>query len=239
MSKKPCFWIVFLLLLTIFLNSCNPVSYRKHKIPAINSHLEQEIKSLYQDCGLNGKLRYDIFQKALLGHKYITFKNPNIITIIDYSSPSTNKRCFVVDIEKRKVLYNTLIAHGKNSGENYATVFSNIQNSKQSSLGFFQTSDTYMGSNGYSIQLDGLEKDINHLAKKREIVIHGAEYVSQKFIDENKRLGRSWGCPAFPKDISSEIIDVIKGQSCVYIYADDSDYLSKSNYIPDGTALVL
>ncbi len=239
MNKRSCFWIIFILLLLICLNSCNPIAYRKHKIPPLNAQFEQQIKSLYQDCMLNGKLRYDVFQKALQGHSYLTFKNPDIITIIDYSRPSTDKRCFVIDIEKRVVLYNTFIAHGKNSGENYATVFSNIENSKQSSLGFFQTSDTYMGSNGYSIELDGLEKSINHLARKREIVIHGADYVSQQFIDENGRLGRSWGCPAFPKDVSTEIIDVIKGQSCVYIYADDKDYLSKSNYIPDDMDLVL
>lgn len=238
MNKKTSFYFCFTWVFCISLISgCTHINYRKHKVPPIDPQLEQEIKSLYQDCNLTDKIRYDIFQKALLGYKYITFKNPNIITIIDYSRPSTDKRCYVIDIEKREVLYNTFIAHGKNSGENYAITFSNINNSKQSSLGFFQTSNTYIGSNGYSIRLDGLEKNINHYAKKRDIVIHGAKYVSQEFIDENGRLGRSWGCPALPKDQSTEIIDIIKGGSCVYIYADDQKYFSKSYFIAEKSVL--
>ncbi len=218
-------------------SSCSQIYYRQHKVPPINTQLDQKVDSLYQDCELSNKLRFEKIKKALHGYEYINFKNSGIITIVDFTRPSTDKRCTVIDIKKRKVIYHTFVAHGKNTGENYAELFSNINNSKQSSLGFYQTSETYSGKHGYSIKLDGLEKDINHHAKKRDIVIHGADYVSQEFIEQNGRLGRSWGCPALPRELSSQIIDVIKGGSCVYIYADDQEYLSKSFYIADSPSL--
>jgi hypothetical protein len=201
-------------------------------VPQPEAAIDQEIKALYSDLDLVDSLRFDIFRKAMIGHAFIDFDNDTIITIIDFSRPSYARRCFVINLAARRVLYNTFVAHGRNSGKNYARTFSNIPGSRQSSLGFFRTSDTYMGSNGYSIKLDGLEKNINHLARKREIVMHGADYVSQDFIAENGRLGRSWGCPAFPRELNRAIIDTIKDGSCVYIYADDQFYLENSLYIP-------
>jgi hypothetical protein len=127
------------------------------------------------------------------------------------------------------------VAHGKNTGENTAADFSNQSESLKSSLGFFLTAETYVGENGYSLKLDGLEEGINDNARIREIVIHGADYVSQKFIDENGRLGRSWGCPALPVEFSKEIIDIISEGSCLFIYAADTLYKEKSTIYRAGT----
>jgi hypothetical protein len=155
-------------------------------------------------------------------------RKKNILTIIDYSKPSSEKRFYVIDLENKKLINNCLVAHGKNSGEEMATVFSNQPESLKSSLGFFLTAETYVGDNGYSLRLDGLEKGINDSARLRDIVIHGAGYVSQKFIDENGRLGRSWGCPALPLDVSKEIIDCISEGSCLFVNAADSLYKETS-----------
>jgi len=232
--RKPLLKFILALGVILIISNCSSITYRSAKVAPINDNLKQEIKNLYVECNLKDNLRYDIFLKAILGYKLLSFKNPNIITIIDYSKPSTEKRCFVIDLSLKKILFIEFIAHGRNSGENFATIFSNIPESKQSSLGFFQTSETYEGSNGYSLKLEGLEKYINHLAEPRFIVIHGADYVNEKYIKENGRLGRSWGCPALPKNVNKKIIDTIKGQTCVYIYADDPSYLSNSLFIPEG-----
>jgi hypothetical protein len=180
---------------------------------------DTDLHKLWLDCSLEKALSYEIFNKALLGYnQYENIWKKNILTIIDFSKPSTENRFFVIDIEKRQLLYSCFVAHGKNSGENYATSFSNEPESLQSSLGFYLTAETYVGDNGYSLKLDGLEKGINDNAREREIVIHGADYVSQKFIDQYGRLGRSWGCPALPLEISKEVIDKISEGSCLYIY---------------------
>ena len=167
-------------------------------------------KQLWIDCRLETVLSFEVFNTAVTGYRKLGgFKKENLITIIDYSKPSTEKRFFVLDIENKKLLYRCYVAHGKNSGNNYADSFSNESKSLKSSLGFFITGETYSGNNGYSLKLDGLEKYINDNARAREIVIHGAEYVSEEFIRKYGRLGRSWGCPALPADISKEIIDKI------------------------------
>jgi hypothetical protein len=186
---------------------------------------DADIQKLWRDCNLKDVVSYDIFNRAILGYRKIdNLKKKNLITIIDYSKPSTEKRFFVIDIEKRKILYKTYVAHGKNSGDNYAKSFSNQSKSLKSSLGFFITAETYSGNNGYSLKIDGLEKNINDNARSREIVIHGAEYVSEEFIERYGRLGRSWGCPALPVEVSKEIIDVISDGSCLYIYGKDKSY---------------
>jgi len=184
---------------------------------------ENETKKLWSDCKLEGVLSFEIFDQALAGyHKLDVFKKKNILTIIDYSKPSDKDRFFVIDLENKKLLFKCLVAHGKNSGESIATSFSNKSGSLKSSPGFFLTAETYVGDNGYSLRLDGLEQGINDSARLRDIVIHGADYVSRKFIEENGRLGRSWGCPALPLEVSKEIIDIISEGSCLFVYAADN-----------------
>lgn len=181
---------------------------------------ENEIQKLWADCKLDGVVSYEIFNSAIVGYRKIdNIKKKNILTIIDYSKPSDKDRFFVIDLENKKLLFKCLVAHGKNSGESIATSFSNQSGSLKSSLGFFLTAETYVGDNGYSLRLDGLEKGINDSARFRDIVIHGADYVNRKFIEENGRLGRSWGCPALPLEVSKEIINIISEGSCLYVYA--------------------
>lgn len=155
----------------------------------------------------------------------------DILTVIDYSIPSTEQRLWVFDLARKKLLYRELVAHGVNTGENMATEFSNIEGSRQSSLGLFLTDQTYVGRNGYSLKLHGLELGVNHLALERTIVIHGAWYVSDEFHQEHGRLGRSWGCPALDKRIAKSLIDTIKNGSLLFVYYPDDAWLSSSSYL--------
>jgi hypothetical protein len=191
-----------------------------------------DIRQLWLDCRLTGEVSYDVFKMAVSGCREINnIKKKEIVTIIDFSKPSTEKRFFVIDIEKKQVLFRSFVAHGKNSGDNYAKDFSNKSLSLKSSLGFFLTAETYAGKHGYSLRLVGLEEGINDNAREREIVIHGADYVSQQFIDKNGRLGRSWGCPALPLEISKEVINKISNGSCLFIYAPDKFYQENTVFI--------
>jgi hypothetical protein len=132
-------------------------------------------------------------------------------------------------LNKEKLLYRTYVAHGRETGLTYAREFSNIPNSYQSSLGFYRTAETYHGKHGYSLRLDGLESQINDLARQRAIVMHAADYARKSFVQEYGRLGRSLGCPALPPELSQDIISRIKDGSCVFVYADDSEYLTSSH----------
>lgn len=182
-----------------------------------------DIHQLWRDCRLDKSVSFEVFNIAVTGYlKLDHIKNKDLITIIDFSKPSTEKRFFVIDLKNKQLLFNCFVAHGKNSGENYANSFSNIPESLKSSLGFYLTAETYSGKHGYSLRLTGLEKGINDNARAREIVIHGAEYVSQEYINKYGRLGRSWGCPSLPLEISKDIIDKISNGSCLYIYGKDN-----------------
>lgn len=143
----------------------------------------------------------------------------DLLTVIDYSLPSTEPRLWVLDLMKGKVLYRELVAHGKGSGDNYATRFSNQPNSLQSSLGLFRTGGTYDGGNGYSLKLEGLDQGVNDLAESRYVVMHGAWYVSEAQIRSQGRIGRSWGCPALSESMARPVIDTIKGGSFVFSYS--------------------
>ncbi|MBE0572121.1 MAG: murein L,D-transpeptidase catalytic domain family protein [Ignavibacteriaceae bacterium] len=186
------------------------------------------ITSLYTDCELTDKLDYKIFKQAMDGYSSIDLANKKLLSIIDYSKPSNEKRFFIIDVENRKLLYNTLVAHGKKSGYVKATKFSNKYGSHKSSLGFFRTGNSYYGIRGYSLKLEGLEKGINDNARQRGIIIHGANYVDERIANGNGIIGRSWGCPAVSKKLSKEIINVLKGGSLLYIYADDEVYKKNS-----------
>lgn len=192
---------------------------------------EKNEERLYQEIGLKGKLDYEVFKTALNGYNKIEGKRKELLTIIDYSKPSTEKRFFVIDMERKKLLVHSHVSHGKNSGGNIATSFSNKMSSNKSSLGFFLTENTYMGGNGYSLVLNGLEKGINDKAKERYIVIHGADYANPRFAQSQGRLGRSLGCPALPKDVSKKAIDMIKNGSVIFVYGNDTNYLEKSSYV--------
>lgn len=188
-------------------------------------------KALYDKLDLNNKLDFYVFNTAMEGYNKIQDRKKDLLTIIDFSKPSTEQRFFIIDLDKEKVLVSSVVSHGKNSGSVLATSFSNKVNSHKSSLGFFLTENTYMGRNGYSLVLDGLEKNINDNAKKRHIVIHGASYANPNFAKAQGRLGRSYGCPALPRNISKHAIDLIKGGSVIYSYANSSKYFETSLYV--------
>ena len=154
--------------------------------------------------------------------------NDSIISIIDFSLSSSKKRLFVIDIKNYKVLYNTYVAHGRNSGNEYAKEFSNNAESFKSSLGFYVTQDTYRGEHGFSLHLEGEEKGINDNASNRAIVMHAAPYVNENYIRSKGYIGRSLGCPALPQKVYKPIINKIKNGTCLFLYSPDDYYLSHS-----------
>jgi hypothetical protein len=155
----------------------------------------------------------------------------SLLTVIDYSLPSTERRLWVFDLNDSELLFHELVAHGVNTGENLATRFSNREGSRQSSLGLFRTDTTYYGRNGYSLRLHGLEKGINHNALERTIVMHGAWYVNEGFAQEHGRLGRSWGCPAVEKQVARPLIDTIKDGSLLFVYYPDERWQRSSGFL--------
>lgn len=161
--------------------------------------------------------------------KKITKKN--LISIIDFSKPSTEKRFWVIDLDSEKVLFHDFVAHGKNSGAKLAKKFSNVPGSLTSSIGVFLTSNPYQGKHGYSMRLDGLEKGVNDNARARAIVMHGANYVSSSVAKQLGRLGRSWGCPALPHKTNKKVIDTIKEGSLLFAYYPDKRWLNNSTFL--------
>ena len=158
-------------------------------------------------------------------------EQPQTLTVIDYSKPSSQKRLWVFNLAKGELMYEELVAHGQGSGEAKPTLFSNQEDTHQSSLGLFVTDDTYVGKNGYSLHLDGLDAGVNDRARERAIVMHGAPYVSEAFIKANGRLGRSWGCPAIRNDVARDIIDRIKGGGLVFAYYPDAEWVKSSKFL--------
>jgi hypothetical protein len=170
--------------------------------------------------------KLESFQKAMLGFyemkKKGNFKK-DILTLIDFSLSSNEKRLWVIDLSTNTIVFNSLVAHGRNTGDEFAKSFSNASSSFKSSLGFYSTGEVYNGKHGKSLKLDGLEKGINDNARNRGIVIHAADYVSDFFIKAHNRLGRSQGCPALPIEFTEKIINKIKGKSCLFIYYPNSN----------------
>jgi hypothetical protein len=175
-------------------------------------------------------LQKSVFEYALRGWQKIDTAK-SMLTIVDLSQPSSHKRLYVVDLLHKKLLFNTYVSHGRNSGDLVANRFSNAQSSFQSSLGFYQTLNTYMGKHGLSLQLKGLEKGFNDNVFNRNIVLHGADYVCEDIIRKTGRLGRSQGCPAVPYAESKGIIQAVKGGSCLFVYSPNPDYLKQSAYL--------
>jgi hypothetical protein len=164
------------------------------------------------------------------GHETGAIDGP-LLTLIDYSLPSTTRRLWVIDVPRRRVLFHELVAHGENSGGNFATAFSNREGSRQSSLGLFRTEGTYVGGHGVSLRLEGLEPGVNDRAMQRKIVMHGADYVDNDVVQALGRLGRSWGCPALPQPVSRRVIERIKGGSAVFAYYPDRRWLEQSRFL--------
>jgi hypothetical protein len=151
--------------------------------------------------------------------------------VIDYSKPSTEPRLWVFDVRKRALLFEELVAHGKHSGENATVRFSDRPGSLMSSLGVFRTSGTYMGRNGYSLKLIGLEPGFNGRSLERAIVMHGADYVNEGAARSLGRLGRSWGCPAVRRPVAKQLIDRVKDGAVLFSYYPDPDWLRTSRFV--------
>ncbi len=188
-----------------------------------SSSLLPSMRSVYDSLHLNlSGLSQQAFEYAKKGFNRLLEEgkllNDSIVSIIDFSLPSNEKRLFVLDMKNYKVLFNTLVAHGQNTGREWATSFSNQNESHKSSPGFYITKETYEGKNGYSLKLDGVEHGINDNAYERGIVMHGAEYVSQDLANARGWVGRSHGCPAVPVQLNRPIINTIKNGSCLFIY---------------------
>jgi len=212
-------------------NSFSPVkSYGVSVFAAMDNAM---LYNVYDSLQLDEKgLSRKVFEYAVNGFRKIittgAVENDNILSIVDFSKPSSEKRLFIIDIKNYKLLFNTYVAYGIRSGKEFANAFSNLPSSNKSSLGFYKTADTYIGKHGYSMRLVGLEKGFNDNAYKRDIVIHSADYVNEGMIRAKGWIGRSWGCPALPEVLNKPIIDKIKNGTCLFIFGTDKNYLQRS-----------
>ena len=196
------------------------------------SKISEEADHLYDELDLKEKgLSEEAFEYAYKGYTHLLEKNmisdPEYLTICDFSQSSKQKRLYIIDMTNDTIIANTFVAHGHNSGGEYATRFSNKLSSKQSSLGFYITKNTYRGENGLSLRMEGLEPGFNDKAYRRAIVMHGADYIG------NGSAGRSYGCPAVPKKECKEIINTIKNGTCLFIYHPQKKYLQSSKILND------
>lgn len=200
-------------------NDIKPAVFAKAVETSVDAKIEMAYSNLHSDKFALPKL--ESFAVALKGYYSLKEKGlikKDILTLVDFSLSSNTKRLWVIDLTTGNVLFHSLVAHGRNTGEEFASNFSNSAESFKSSLGFYSTGEIYNGKHGMSLRLDGLEKGVNDNARARGVVMHAADYVSNSFIKNNHRLGRSQGCPAVPAELSKEIISVIKDKSCFFIY---------------------
>lgn len=221
--KKYIFYLLFFLIPLI--NSAG--SEKIAPFPEDNSDIYDVLK--LSQYGLPN----EVFKLALAGHQKLEtagqLENSTILTIVDFSQSSKNKRMYVIDLTNNKLLYNTLVAHGRNTGEEYAKNFSNELGTLKSSLGFYITKNQVMGATvGLSLIIRGVEKGFNDNAINRQIIMHGADYATEDFIRKTGRLGRSYGCPSLPPDLIKPVIETIENGSCLFIYYPDPNYLRKS-----------
>lgn len=239
-SQQPKIRLVTLFALFVFL-SMGFRPYRFHPAVLPENRVPSEEKlGLYDSLNLDEMgLSRKAYEYALAGFKKLVkegkIQKDNLLSILDFSLPSSKKRLFVLDLDLGVLVYNTYASHGKNSGKILPTSFSNNTNSNKSSLGFYVTGDTYTGKHGESLRLLGEEKGINDNALKRGIVMHSASYVDESIIEQQGFIGRSLGCPALPKDVYKNIIETIKEGSCLFIYSPDKYYVSHSKMISNRT----
>ena len=201
---------------------------------------EQVAHGIYEQMELQQQgLRFEVFDKALTGYFNLKregkLSDKQVLTIVDFTKSSAKKRLWVLDLDKKQVLYNTYVAHGRNSGNEYAESFSNDDKSYMSSIGFYVTQETYKGKHGLSLRLNGLDEAFNSNALDRCVVMHGAEYASEAFINQTGRLGRSLGCPALPMDQHEDIINTVMGKTTLYIHAANDAYTSQ--YLDHANAM--
>ena len=205
----------------------------KSHVPVKTENPVTNFSLLYDNLKLNSLgLSREAFDYAIKGYNHLRstgkLKNDKILSIVDFSLPSGKKRLFILDLINNKILFNTFVAHGRNSGKDFANQFSNQNESYQSSLGFYVTQDTYDGKHGYSLRLEGEEQGINDNAINRAIVMHSAWYVNENIVRSQGYVGRSQGCPAIPEELNKPIIEKIKNGSCLFLYSPDKKYFSQS-----------
>jgi len=222
-------YLVYLIL--FFIPVLNKAGSEKH-YPA--NEVESDI---YSDLNLKEYgLSKDVFQLAFTGFQKLEaigqLENPRVLTIVDFSQSSKNKRMYVIDMKEHKLLFNNLVAHGRNTGEEYAHDFSNEPGTLKSSLGFYVTRNPVIGSKvGLSLVIQGVEKGFNDNAIPRQIIIHGADYVTEDFIKKTGHLGRSYGCPSVPPELIKPVIETIENGSCLFVYYPDTNYLKNSKLL--------
>jgi len=249
LNKKPLQTIALLSVMVLFLGFTNENTSVKsvnanqdsknqeeqsHGKPSAKNYWEQHVYSNYQCLG-DSTLTYEAFYNGLKGYYALKeqgiLKHEDVLTIVDFTQHSSKERMYLINMNTFEIIKKSLCSHGKNTGMAMATKFSNTNGSLQSSLGFFLTAETYSGKFDYAMRLDGLEK-ANSRARERGIVVHGANYATPEFLEQNGGvLGRSYGCPALPKKDATEIIDQIKEGSCFFIYSNDLNYLESSDVI--------
>jgi len=208
----------------------------KSLIEITTDSISNQAEELYDSLKLkNLGLKKEAFDYAYKGYHHLAeegeLNNEDLLTICDFSQSSKKKRLYLIDLKEYKILLNTYVAHGRNSGGEFANKFSNNPKSLQSSLGFYKTKKTYYGSHGLALTISGLEKGFNDKAERRKIVVHGSDYIGDNYLRFSKFMGRSFGCPAIPKKYSTQLINTIKNGSCLFIYHPNKDYLTKSKIL--------
>jgi hypothetical protein len=241
---KPFIFIVTICLFAFFITTLTTAekstAAKQPAAAAVKTDSVQR-ESLYDNMRLDTTgLSREAFENALIGYRQLQengrIKNPDVLSIIDFSLPSTKKRLFVIDMKNRLLLFNTLVSHGRNSGKDVAREFSNKLNSFKSSLGFYITGNTYTGEHGYSLRLEGEEAGINDNALSRGIVMHSADYVNEALGKAQGYIGRSLGCPAIPQRVHRKVIECIRNGTCLFLYSPDQYYSAHTKILTRDSA---
>lgn len=233
--QKSIFFVFLLISVSSFANNDKDGLPDDKNLPSLFTNsssapvIKKQANSIYDIISLGEfGLERQVFFNAYKGYQYLrnkgAIKKTNLLTICDYSQSSNNKRLYVIDLLNSRLLFNTYVSHGRNSGGEFANSFSNYENSNKSSLGFLVTADTYHGKAGVSLRFNGMERGINDRVKSRAIVLHGSRFVNEFIMNARGVIGRSLGCPAVPYGIHLRIIDAIKGGSCFFINHTDEWY---------------
>jgi hypothetical protein len=231
---------IFISALSLSFTAIPSIQANNNEIPVravspVNRHTD-DLSPLYDEMNLQEYgLSKEAFDYACKGYQKLIKQNlvnqTDYLTICDFSQSSKQKRLYILDMAEGKLVLNTYVAHGKNSGLEYATRFSNRSSSQQSSLGFYVTQNTYFGEHGLSLRLVGVDRGFNDKALRRHIVIHGADYIEEDWLRRSNYMGRSFGCPAVPGNESNTIINTIKNGTCLFIYHPNRNYLLKSKIL--------